>query len=119
MMSRRKLRQHKPAGVPGARRSQVVIAITIALSLSALWTMLASSGSFDSGFRQKARQGKRCRRKAWPTVPHRKNMSTEEAEAAGSSRPKKRPARLLLFTRALTTWPTVRSLRAGRGIKPA
>jgi hypothetical protein len=53
----RKPRQHKRAGVPGASRSQLVIAITIALSLSALWTMLAYTGSFDSGFKQKAKTG--------------------------------------------------------------
>ena len=55
-MSRRSTANQSRKGFATSRRSQIIIAFIVVVSLSAAWTMLASSGALDSAFRHKGNQ---------------------------------------------------------------
>lgn len=54
-MLRKKPKRQRHRGTK--RRTQIVIAVAVVVSLFAAWTMLAYSGALDSAFRQKATNG--------------------------------------------------------------
>jgi hypothetical protein len=56
MMSKTKARQQRVSGMT-PRKSQIVIAVAVVLSLFAAGTMLAYSGALDSVFKQKSKKG--------------------------------------------------------------
>lgn len=110
MTRRNSLRQEMAKG-PAPRRRQVVIAISVVLSLLAGWTMLASSGALDSVFSQKGKKAAAVSISSFSANSPSKEyihaggggrlLATEEPASSGCGSPPPSPGNTLVATAQL------------------